>query len=369
MTSDGRAGSFPRMRRRPERWSTPFGSWVARFTVARVAEELRARGDPIRRATVYGWLSGVIAPRPPRALAMVELSGGVIHVGRRVPAPTADRGGGDAMSVAAVAENRQTTEAHARRLRFATSLESRGFGLIRMPGHGPPRAYQVYSGPAGGVDGLVSYIEDLQAIMAKSPEARRRYETSLRDAMNLLARRGYAALRRGERGELEKALRFLRLGRVDERVLRRAFLGVLARSGGRAKNWRTAVWRTAHDFLAELSEEGEEVRPKWGPAIARHRALTERRMCADGQYAADLEDYWAWGASPEREEEARQAQALASRERLAALVRKARLRTPKQRRLAAEVLAGTPTEVALKELGYSKDVERGLVENLRRAAM
>jgi len=28
-----------------------------RLPVARVAEELRARGDPIRRATVYGWLS------------------------------------------------------------------------------------------------------------------------------------------------------------------------------------------------------------------------------------------------------------------------------------------------------------------------
>jgi len=67
-----------RFKRAPDRWQTEFGRWVADFGVPRIVSAL-AR-DPNLRVTnhaVYHWLKG-FAPRPDRALALVELSEGRI---------------------------------------------------------------------------------------------------------------------------------------------------------------------------------------------------------------------------------------------------------------------------------------------------
>ena len=65
-----------RYRRVPSRWETEFGRWVGEFGVPRIVKAL-AR-DPDLRVTnqaVYEWLQGH-PPRPARAMALVELSGG-----------------------------------------------------------------------------------------------------------------------------------------------------------------------------------------------------------------------------------------------------------------------------------------------------
>jgi hypothetical protein len=65
-----------RYRRVPSRWETEFGRWVGEFGVPRIVTAL-AR-DPDLRVTnqaVYEWLQGH-APRPARAMALVELSAG-----------------------------------------------------------------------------------------------------------------------------------------------------------------------------------------------------------------------------------------------------------------------------------------------------
>ena len=65
-----------RYKRVPSRWETEFGRWVSDFGVPRIVKAL-AR-DPDLRVTnqaVYEWLQGH-PPRPARAMALVELSGG-----------------------------------------------------------------------------------------------------------------------------------------------------------------------------------------------------------------------------------------------------------------------------------------------------
>jgi len=65
-----------RFKRTPARWETEFGRWVSETGVPRIVAAL-AR-DPDLRVTnnaVYHWLRGH-APRPERAKALVELSGG-----------------------------------------------------------------------------------------------------------------------------------------------------------------------------------------------------------------------------------------------------------------------------------------------------
>jgi len=65
-----------RYRRAPSRWETEFGRWVGDFGVSRIVKALAH--DPDLRVTnqaVYEWLQGH-APRPARAMALVELSGG-----------------------------------------------------------------------------------------------------------------------------------------------------------------------------------------------------------------------------------------------------------------------------------------------------
>jgi len=65
-----------RFKRDPARWETEFGRWVADFGVPSIVKAL-AR-DPDLRVTnqaVYEWLQGH-PPRPARAMALVELSGG-----------------------------------------------------------------------------------------------------------------------------------------------------------------------------------------------------------------------------------------------------------------------------------------------------
>jgi len=65
-----------RYKRVPSRWETEFGQWVADFGVPQIVKAL-AR-DPELRVTnqaVYEWIQGH-PPRPARAMALVELSGG-----------------------------------------------------------------------------------------------------------------------------------------------------------------------------------------------------------------------------------------------------------------------------------------------------
>ena len=65
-----------RFRRDPTRWGTAFGRWVSDVGVSRIVSALGH--DPDLRVTnkaVYEWLRGH-APRPSRAAALVELSGG-----------------------------------------------------------------------------------------------------------------------------------------------------------------------------------------------------------------------------------------------------------------------------------------------------
>ena len=65
-----------RYKRDPNRWQTEFGRWVAEFGVPRIVAVLGQ--DPNLRVTkhaVYHWLKGY-APRPDRALALVEMSQG-----------------------------------------------------------------------------------------------------------------------------------------------------------------------------------------------------------------------------------------------------------------------------------------------------
>lgn len=63
--------------RRPEYWKTPFGQWVDEYGASRIVAELAK--DPelaVTREAVTHWLSGVAAPRPSHALALVALSQG-----------------------------------------------------------------------------------------------------------------------------------------------------------------------------------------------------------------------------------------------------------------------------------------------------
>ncbi len=65
-----------RFRRAPSRWQTDFGRWVGDTGVTHIVAAL-AR-DPDLRITnqaVYEWLQGH-APRPTRAMALVEMSRG-----------------------------------------------------------------------------------------------------------------------------------------------------------------------------------------------------------------------------------------------------------------------------------------------------
>jgi hypothetical protein len=65
-----------RFKRVPCRWQTEFGQWVSDFGVPRIVAALGR--DPDLRVTnqaVYEWLQGH-APRPTRAMALVEMSRG-----------------------------------------------------------------------------------------------------------------------------------------------------------------------------------------------------------------------------------------------------------------------------------------------------
>ena len=65
-----------RYRRVPSRWETEFGQWISDFGVSRIVSALARDPDlRITNQTVYEWLQGH-APRPARAVALVELSGG-----------------------------------------------------------------------------------------------------------------------------------------------------------------------------------------------------------------------------------------------------------------------------------------------------
>ncbi len=88
-----------RYKRDPDRWQTDFGRWVAEFGVPRIVAVLGQ--DPNLRVTkhaVYHWLKGY-APRPDRALALVEMSQGrltldaIYQHGRQMRQSEGDAGG------------------------------------------------------------------------------------------------------------------------------------------------------------------------------------------------------------------------------------------------------------------------------------
>ncbi len=61
-------------------WRTPLGSFVEEYGIARLTADLAAAGQPVTRTAVYNWLAGTHLPRPERALAISELSGGRVSV-------------------------------------------------------------------------------------------------------------------------------------------------------------------------------------------------------------------------------------------------------------------------------------------------
>jgi hypothetical protein len=69
------------LRREPRRWRTQFGRWVTSYGVSRLAVELSGAGHPVTRHAIYQWVAGVTAPRPGRALAIVQLSRGEVAMG------------------------------------------------------------------------------------------------------------------------------------------------------------------------------------------------------------------------------------------------------------------------------------------------
>jgi hypothetical protein len=90
-----------RFKRVPDRWQTEFGRWVRDYGVSRIVTALAQDPDlRVTNQTVYEWLQGH-APRPPRAAALVELSGGrltleaIYQHGRQIQTPPADRPAGD----------------------------------------------------------------------------------------------------------------------------------------------------------------------------------------------------------------------------------------------------------------------------------
>lgn len=67
-------------RRDPIRWRTRFGRWVSQMTVSAIVDELNRSPDTaVTPQAVYDWLNGR-APRPERARALVQLSGGEISL-------------------------------------------------------------------------------------------------------------------------------------------------------------------------------------------------------------------------------------------------------------------------------------------------
>ena len=63
-------------KRDPSRWETEFDRWVSDFGVQRIVAALAHEPDlRVTNQAVYEWLQGH-APRPARAMALVELSGG-----------------------------------------------------------------------------------------------------------------------------------------------------------------------------------------------------------------------------------------------------------------------------------------------------
>ena len=67
------------MRRAPVRWRSPFGEFIARYTVSRLVSALRGRGVSVTRGAVYAWVSGRTRPRPDAARAIVSASQGEIR--------------------------------------------------------------------------------------------------------------------------------------------------------------------------------------------------------------------------------------------------------------------------------------------------
>ena len=69
-----------RRRRAERRWSTRFGSFIDFYSVKGLLAALKARGLPLDKFTLYGWLSGDRDPRPNHALALVEISRGSLSL-------------------------------------------------------------------------------------------------------------------------------------------------------------------------------------------------------------------------------------------------------------------------------------------------
>ena len=67
--------------REPRRWRTSFGRWVMSYGVTRLTCDLSRRGQPVTAQAVYQWVAGVTAPRPERAMRIVELSAGAVALG------------------------------------------------------------------------------------------------------------------------------------------------------------------------------------------------------------------------------------------------------------------------------------------------
>jgi hypothetical protein len=68
------------MLRSPNRWMTPFASWVSKHSVSKLRDDLATQGHSVSTAAIYAWLAGRAAPRLPCALRIAQLSGGAVTV-------------------------------------------------------------------------------------------------------------------------------------------------------------------------------------------------------------------------------------------------------------------------------------------------
>jgi hypothetical protein len=74
--TDVLAEAMPMFTRDPMRWDTEFGRWVGEVGASRIVAALGRDPDlSVTTKAVYEWLRGH-HPRPDRAIALVELSGG-----------------------------------------------------------------------------------------------------------------------------------------------------------------------------------------------------------------------------------------------------------------------------------------------------
>jgi hypothetical protein len=190
-----------------------------------------------------------------------------------------------------------TETAKSRRLQFGNSLESLGFGLIRLPT--PWKRYpfeQSHYGPPQSVAGVLHYIQGLEDLLARFTEARHLYEPTLHDAHVLVVLRGCAAFRaRWSTDSADRRDLFRFLGLSQEPQYEYALWDIVARS----ETWkraqdirryvRSAVRRRVHEEALAEDRERDRAEP-WSDEIEHPVDTSAARAALNHMAIADLAD-------------------------------------------------------------------------------